>query len=357
MDAKLRKRLRLIALQGVLILGAALLALFAAELMARKRFPDLRYSTSRQQRVEGLFVQFDPRYGWSNVPNRTVRFQRLEFDTEVSINEDGYRGPRIPVEPTPGRYRILVLGDSYVFGHGVDEEETFCSLVAARLPESEVLNFGVVGYSTDQELMLLRDRGLRYRPDLVILGLYRNDILDNGHDTAWGLYRKPRFRMEPDGALSLVSESVPDGVPLMIRLRRELRRRFVLYGVVTYRLALRQGQRESEKSIQSSHALTRALVGAIAETSLDSGARFLLLMLPDLEADPELWEDLPGEKLDLDPVFAAFEATHSDSEVAYRYDLHWRPLGHRLVADTLAARIAPWISAQSDSSAEGSPRP
>src|SRR5690606_6136394 len=124
-----------------------------------------------------------------------------------------------------------------------------------------------------------------------------------------------------------------------------------------YRLALQRDESHSEEAVASSRALTRALVREIAESSQEAGARFLLLVLPDLQTGPELWEDLPGEKLDLEPVFARFHAAYPDSEVAFRYDSHWRPLGHRLVADTLAARIAPWIAARSDSTAPETPRP
>lgn len=364
MDELTRRRsftrwLRLTLLQGVLLAAAALLALFAAEMVARKRFPDLRYSADRQQRAEGLFIRFDPRYGWSNIPNRAVRFQRLEFDTEVRINEDGFRGPRIPESRVEGRYRILVLGDSYVFGHGVEQEETFCSLLATMLPGTEVLNFGVVGYSTDQELLLLRDRGLRYHPDLVVLCLYRNDILDNGSPIAWGLYRKPQFRLDGDGEPFLVSESVPEGVPLGMRIRRELRSRFVLYDLIAYRLAGGGDDGASDEALRSARALTRALVAENAELSEQSGAKFLLVVLPDLRAEPELWRDLPGEKLDLGPVFASFQQAHPDSELVFRYDSHWRPSGHRLVAETLAATIAPWIAApaSADSSLGGAQSP
>lgn len=344
--------MRVALLQGALALIVCLLAVFAAELVARKRFPDLLLSADRQQRAEGLFIQFDSRYGWSNIPGRSARFQRLEFDTEVRINEDGFRGPRIPEERVPRRYRILVLGDSYVFGHGVEEDETFCSLLSNMLPGSEVLNFGVSGYSTDQELLLLQDRGVRYDPDLVILCLYRNDILDNGHDTAWGLYRKPRFRVDGDGQLALESDTVPPGVPFGMKLRRELRSRFVLYDVIAYRLAGRGNQSESDRALRSGRALTRALVAEIAEQSIETDARFLLVMLPDLGEESQFWRDVPGEKIDLEPVFSSYRQSHPDSALTFQYDSHWLPRGHRLVAETLAATIAGWlpVSAPPDSS-------
>jgi lysophospholipase L1-like esterase len=333
------KALRFLAIQLALVLVLATTAIFLAEQVARRRFPELRVAAERQQRPENLFIQFDRRLGWAHIPGATVRFTRLEFDTRVSINEDGFRGPRVPIGRRSGWNRIVVLGDSYVFGHGVNDDETFCVRLAELFPQTEVVNLGVTGYSTDQELLLLEDRALAYEPDVVVLCFYANDLLDNGHETAWGLYRKPRFLLLPDGSVQLESETVTEGVPLRMRIQRELRRRFVLYDVIAYRL--RRGEPDAPAA-GAPRELSRALVRRIAQLCHEGGAPLLLVVLPGIE-DPALFDGLPppgtGTRLDLAPLFSDHEQAHPDSALGFEHDTHWTARGHRFVAGVLAEEI------------------
>jgi len=82
-------------------------------------------------------------------------------------------------------YRILVLGDSFTFGSGVEMEDTFPKQLEILLNEGdkkrkyEVLNAGVQGYGTDQEFYFLEEWIDKLKPDLVIVGFYvENDITD-----------------------------------------------------------------------------------------------------------------------------------------------------------------------------------
>lgn len=80
-------------------------------------------------------------------------------------------------------FRILAIGDSFTYGYYVHNQETW----PARLEETlnqrltarvQVLNAGLPGYTIEDELAYLRDKGLALSPDLVILGVYTNDIMD-----------------------------------------------------------------------------------------------------------------------------------------------------------------------------------
>jgi len=102
-------------------------------------------------------------------------------DIVYAINQDGYRGPRLPVAKPAGVFRILVLGDSLAFGYGVAEEATFPRrlehALALRSP-AQVLNFGVGGYNPYNEAAFFAGRGVRYSPDLVLLQFCINDLND-----------------------------------------------------------------------------------------------------------------------------------------------------------------------------------
>jgi hypothetical protein len=104
----------------------------------------------------------------------------------VHINSLGLRDDReYALAKTPGTFRILVLGDSVTFGHGSVAEHTYPRLLEGLLrdwrPEVDwqVWNAAVPGYNTSQELAQLLELGPIARPDLVVVGFYENDVVDN----------------------------------------------------------------------------------------------------------------------------------------------------------------------------------
>ncbi len=124
----------------------------------------------------------------------------------LRFNREGFRGEDLSYDRAPGARRVAVLGDSFIAGLACDEEDTAVErlerLLAASHPEAdwEVMNFGVEGSSTGQQLALYRHVVARYRPDLVI-GAYfvGNDFSDN----STRLSRFPRiyYELNEDGAL------------------------------------------------------------------------------------------------------------------------------------------------------------
>jgi lysophospholipase L1-like esterase len=98
----------------------------------------------------------------------------------VRVNGLGLRGPEVGKTPAPGTVRVLVLGDSVVFGQGVAEDATVTAELARRLSERwgrpvEVLNAGVQGYDTAAEAAFLAGPGLALAPSGVIVGMSLND--------------------------------------------------------------------------------------------------------------------------------------------------------------------------------------
>lgn len=101
----------------------------------------------------------------------------------LTTNSDGFRSPEIPVEKPTNTARVICLGDSLTFGHGVEERFAYPQmlqrLLAERMPQRkwEVVNTGVEGYSTFQEAEQLR-RCMKYKPDLVVLLFCMNDVTE-----------------------------------------------------------------------------------------------------------------------------------------------------------------------------------
>jgi lysophospholipase L1-like esterase len=112
----------------------------------------------------------NPRWGYLHVPN-----DRFEIDgITIAINSSGMRGPDYP--PKADRPRVLILGDSVVFGWGVAYESTFPALLARQLSDVEVISAGVGSWNTRCEREWLATEGLSLAPDLVVLVVVTNDV-------------------------------------------------------------------------------------------------------------------------------------------------------------------------------------
>ena len=145
--------------------------------------------------VRKIYFQHDSELGWIPKPNAQGVFTRAN-SVGVSHNSRGFRDSPRGSKTKP---RLLVIGDSFVWGFDVEQEERFTELLQERIPEWEVINLGVSGYGTDQEFLLLKREFDNYQPDLVLLVFTgRNDFKDNSTNVAHNFYYKPYFLKEGD---------------------------------------------------------------------------------------------------------------------------------------------------------------
>lgn len=119
--------------------------------------------------------------------NRTLRYElkpntHTKFEGfDVAINSDGFRGKEYPLKKEKNTYRIVLLGDSVAFGRLIPFEHGLSSRLEIALKDFcpqknfEVLDMGVEGYNSSQELEMLKIKGLKYNPDLVIVYYSFND--------------------------------------------------------------------------------------------------------------------------------------------------------------------------------------
>ncbi len=95
------------------------------------------------------------------------------------INSHGFRDYEFPVEKNKGLYRIIILGDSYTFGWGLNIEDTYPKVLESLFRNDGyavyVINAGVYGYNTQQESLFFKKELLKYNPNLVIIGFVSND--------------------------------------------------------------------------------------------------------------------------------------------------------------------------------------
>lgn len=151
----------------LLLAVSSLLGLGLAEAVVRLVAP--------QPLPEDHSYRADPELGWTPRPNyHGLLGNVVEFMTDVRTNALGMRGG----EPQGRHPAILGLGDSFVFGYGVEEDETFLA-AAARELGGEALNGGVAGYNVCQAIGRGLDLLPALDPDVVVLGIFLgNDETD-----------------------------------------------------------------------------------------------------------------------------------------------------------------------------------
>ena len=165
----------------------AYVVIFAiAVLEAYQRITD--YLCRRKETKNPYFVRFETAGGhpvfdkggplaFVHHPHLTYKLQANQHTGTFTINAQGFRG-RDWTKDTQSAHRIIVLGHSTVFGHGASgDDKIFVSALERLLNDSaqfmeapvEVLNAGVLGYGSTEELVLLVTHLLDYHPDLIII--------------------------------------------------------------------------------------------------------------------------------------------------------------------------------------------
>jgi hypothetical protein len=125
--------------------------------------------------------QYSPDYGAVLFKNTTMIQERPgRWKYSYKINEYGYRGKAVPVDSTYTKDNILILGDSYSFGHGVSDGEEYAAVMQNLLKDKyNVINLAVGSYGLTQEIRRFYEFGQLYRPSIVILQFCGNDLDDN----------------------------------------------------------------------------------------------------------------------------------------------------------------------------------
>lgn len=166
------------------------------------------YSQRTQvQSMDPGFIRYHPQLGWSLSPGWSGQHKHYDYEASYQIGPDGFRSQPAKDQLEPDSRRIAVIGDSFTFGLGVEDDETFAALLNLGTDELFV-NYGVPGTSTDQHLLLLNQILERRYHDEVLLVVYLpNDVLDNTLQYPLQAEQaKPRFLLDGN---ELILDNVP----------------------------------------------------------------------------------------------------------------------------------------------------
>lgn len=154
----------------LLLLGSLLVGLLLAEAMVRLFVAEPEISQVARGRYR---LSADPKIGYEPIPNMgPIAGSKLQnYDYSHSSNSLGFRDVEHETSILASVKRVIIIGDSVTAGTGVlNLDKIFARLVDKALGNTvDVMNFGVTGYNTEQEVETLRVKGLKFTPDVVVV--------------------------------------------------------------------------------------------------------------------------------------------------------------------------------------------
>ena len=353
--------------------------------------------------ADPVFWTYDDVTGSRLYPGAAGWYQS-EGEAYVTISSAGLRDREHAVPKPPGTLRVAVLGDSMAEALQVPLESNFSSLLERTLKackafagrDVEVMNFGVSGYGTAQELLMFRHRVRAYSPDITILAFYAgNDVRNNSRELEPNKLRP--FYVLQAGQLVLDDSFRSDPEYQSFKSTFELRSNF--FGLRVFQFARRiKNIVEQRREIATTGArgvtsepgaddqvfvspatavwkdaweITERLIVMLRDEVVAAGGRLLVLSIPiAVEAYPDpgarmqfmkrlgvpdLWypekrlqQFAERENLDVITLGERFQS-YADRDRTYLYGFpnthlgsgHLNENGHKLVAEALAQHLCP----------------
>ena len=157
----------------VALLLASVVSILVIELVVRVFWP---------HRIRTPFALDDPRFLYRNEPEMAgYHTAPGEFAYSFTVNSFGFRGQEVAAKPSPGVLRVLCVGDSFTWGTGVEDDETYPAQLAGILSadlkgqEVEVINAGVMSWGVSQYYRWILEEGFDLEPDVIVIAMFHDD--------------------------------------------------------------------------------------------------------------------------------------------------------------------------------------
>jgi lysophospholipase L1-like esterase len=259
------------------------------------------------------------------------------FAYTFSNNSLGLRGPEIG--PKTHR-RILLVGDSFTYGFGVNDDETFAFRLQTMTGD-EVINGGNGGTGTDYALRFYETVGKTLQPDLVVLCFFPNDFQDNERSAFYDNDLRPRDLSLTTPARKHIFNNVASNWVL------EHSQLANLIKVNVIRTGLWQVSGPFDENHINAE-LTRRYVDALEARVRENHAEFLVLYLPS-DRDVEKFRAGSGSTSEnaLKSIHSSVSLTQPLANSNYRIDQlyfpsegHWTAIAHALAAQAIAPLLS-----------------
>ena len=298
------------------------------------------------------FVE-DPLLPYRTAPDQVFagRSATDEYDFHYRHNSRGFRDVEHDLEKSDGVFRILGLGDSYTYGAGAPFEQTYLRRLEQMLdatpdaPDVEIVNAGIPRYFPEPERLLLEHYGVKFRPDLILVGFVPNDVMDTymGIDAVsadeTGYLKTSEAAEIGRGGTFVYQRSHLLRIPLRAFINRRTRQKYridwaqVFEENGLYEEAWQKIEREYERMVE----MARANGARIAIVHIPLGPRSLERIGTSNASYPAkrlaAWCEKRGV-LFIDTL-PAMTAAKEPAALHWEKDGHCTAEGHRIIAETI----------------------
>jgi hypothetical protein len=297
----------------------------------------------------------DPHLPFKPAPGSrlTGRSPTDEFDFDYAHNSLGFRDTEHPLAKPAGSFRIVAIGDSFTYGAAAPFAQTYLAQLETILngrgashPSVEIVKLGIVRHFPEPERLVLEHYGLKYSPDLILVGVTPNDVMDTAlgidaiqTDIEGRLRTRESKELGPAGEF-LFEHSHVFRIVLSRYIESRLQRRTPIHREEIYRANVfheKDWQRIEDE------------LGRIRDVANRGGAKLAIIYIPMLEAwAPQ--HGYPSERLAtwsarngvsfIDTLPPLRAASLAGAPVYYVKDGHCTPQGYAIIARTIAAELS-----------------
>jgi hypothetical protein len=298
-----------IFIKSILILFGIVVSFFFIELLLRILLPP-----------ETLLKFYDNSvFGSALVPNQKGIFvsETKEYSSEVQVNSQGWPDAEHNFNKPGGIYRILILGDSFVENFQVPFEKRFFRQLQDKLGSKiEIVAMGRGNTGTAQQYLILKEYGLKYKPDLVIqMFLTANDVKNNSPilqndpylpyfeiDANNNLKEIPPIKRS-DRKLSSIKEMLKkfEITKVILSLRQKYLEKKVISSSGGYPVDYHIYDSNYSSEYQKAWDMTKRLIIETKKLTEESGAKYILVTLANNEqvnakVQEEIFKKYPNMK-------------------------------------------------------------
>ena len=326
------------------IILAALIGEYAVRLLAPQQTGPVQFA-------------YDTELGAIPVPGQQARRTLPGIYSYTYSNDDG--GLRLMPfkEFIPGTDTVLVLGDSFTYGIGVNNDETYSAYLQERMKSVRFINAGNGGKGTDYALKYVQTRTTGVFPRIILLGFFSNDFSDNAREEYFKIYSDGKIVAKDLSSSLAANKSGLIRLPMYnwiiswshaANLIKQAAIKIVTMrtanspennGVVDGTIPIKEGV-----GLERSEMLTRCYLNELNMIAKEKGSLLLAFYIPakeELTAKSSSVQEMTFLKITQDlgvPSFSMLAALKKASLPPlqlYLQEGHWTPLSHSVAADVL----------------------
>lgn len=374
--------------KAAFIVGICCLILIGLEARWRLGHESLGTETNEALLRRSSFFQRDEQLGWLPRPQMAGEQHYYGRAIPFHTNSRGWRDREYPLDANSHTTRIVVLGDAFSWGYHVKDQEVYPKVLEALMKQTDVINLGVPGFATDQEIQYFKRTALPYQPDTVILAFYVDNIYEADgklvHQTLASPADEPMRTAQPQnepatGPMLQLKRYLEDHSSLyrwgheqlatnntIVKMLSRARLREPLGGIESLDVSLLPALKDAPASIAPLMQLVEAKLLELDGLLTERGIRFIIVLIPseasieqrafdraialtkfdrddfDLDQPYRLLEEFAeNNMIELINPTDTFRAIHrADDSLYLAHDKHFSPKGHQVFAQEIYRYLA-----------------